>query len=118
MSDAGGLRRIGGKDPLAGFFFHACLRHGAHQEHGVDPAHGLHDGGRIGKVAGHDLCTGRRQLPRGLAVRRARQGFDLVPLRKKGSRDGAALLTGSAGHQNVLFAGHSCLLLLVSPEQN
>ena len=106
MPDAGSLRRIGGKDPLAGLFFHPSLIAVAHQEHGVDDFCGPHDGGRVSEIAGHDIGARRRQLPCGLTVRLARQGLDAMSSGQQCARNRAALLAGRAGHQNVSFAGH------------
>ena len=106
MPDAGSLCRIGGNNALAGFLFHPCLVAVAHQEHGVDALCGIDNRSRVGEIAGNNVRARRCQWPGGIAVGPACQRFHAVASRKKGARDGAALLARRAGDENGSFAGH------------
>jgi hypothetical protein len=79
MPDAGGLRRVGGNDALAGFLFRPGLVAVAHQKHGVDITRSPRNGRRVTEIAGHDIGACRRQPPRRIAVGLAGQRRDAMP---------------------------------------
>jgi hypothetical protein len=106
MPDAGSLRSVGGKDPLAGFLLHPGLVAVAHQKHRADVICSLQNGCRVTKIANDEVSTLRLQLSRSITIRLTGQRLDAMSSGQQCARNRASLLAGSAGNQNTSFGAH------------
>jgi hypothetical protein len=106
MPDAGILRSGRGNYSLTSLFLGPSLVAVAHQKHGADATCGLQNRHRVTEIAGHEISTGRHQLPRSVAIGLAGQRLDVMSSGKQCARNRASLLAGRAGDQNASFGVH------------